>query len=571
MAPRASHLRPIAGPAPADASLHAQSRLADAIAGDTSAWAELYEHSYPALFRQLRYLTGDDAVAEELAQETFARAIAGAARYDRRRPFAAWVHGIALNVVRKHWRKRSSTSKAHANLRLVAAVAGQDVRTSPLEGHVQRQRSEMLYDLLQGLPDRWREAFILARSRGAERGGNRATPRDLSKERHRPRDKGSRSSARRNPASRLDRRHGGRRMTGPRTTDDEQLDRGVDAMADAADAEALRAGARPVPPFAAVMARAHRIDPRRVPSTQVAAATRAATDERATNPRSRDRWTRAGCAGNPPKRALPNAPEALPPPLARPVARQNRFVAFIAAGSVLAAAAIVAAFVSVRGNALDRQAAEEGKVQAAAQAATDETGGVAVIPTPPSLEGASAPPRRAPKTEVAPLETIEGSTVDVSPFADPPPDETPSHESPPQESVPQESPTVESPRRPKPKALAQLDARAQRALAAGDLAAADAALAELIRRGGRTALAEAAFGDRFAIAHRLSGAAAQRKLWRAYLKRFKSGRFADDARAGLCRRALGERDACWQRYLDDFPSGAYRAQAERALATDAQP
>ncbi|MEM6990365.1 MAG: sigma-70 family RNA polymerase sigma factor [Myxococcota bacterium] len=121
---------------------------------------------YPALFRQLRYLTGDDALAEELAQETFARAIASAGRYDARRPFGAWVYGIGLNVVRKHWRKRTSTTKAHASLRVVSSVHGHGDHGSPHEGHVQRERSRMLYDLLETLPERWREAFILREIEG---------------------------------------------------------------------------------------------------------------------------------------------------------------------------------------------------------------------------------------------------------------------------------------------------------------------------------------------------------------------------------------------------------------------
>ncbi|HEY0138362.1 MAG TPA: sigma factor, partial [Nannocystis sp.] len=43
-----------------------------ACAGDVSAWSEIYARHYPQLLRQLRHLTGDLAVAEELAQETFA-------------------------------------------------------------------------------------------------------------------------------------------------------------------------------------------------------------------------------------------------------------------------------------------------------------------------------------------------------------------------------------------------------------------------------------------------------------------------------------------------------------------
>src|SRR5687768_1201178 len=109
----ATHLRLCPAPghdhdaAPAHAPL-----VARACAGDIGAWGQLYERCYDGLLRQLRHLTGDLAIAEELAQETFAQAMASRARYDRTRSFEAWLHGIALNMARKHWRSRRNTTAA---------------------------------------------------------------------------------------------------------------------------------------------------------------------------------------------------------------------------------------------------------------------------------------------------------------------------------------------------------------------------------------------------------------------------------------------------------------------------
>ena len=86
-------------------------------------------------------------------------------------------------------------------------------------------------------------------------------------------------------------------------------------------------------------------------------------------------------------------------------------------------------------------------------------------------------------------------------------------------------------------------------------------LAGNLRRGG---LVELAFGDRFTIAHRRGNAKQQVSLWKSYLRRFPTGRLADDARAGLCRHAPPPRRAgCWREYLRDFPGGAYSEQARR--------
>jgi RNA polymerase sigma-70 factor, ECF subfamily len=131
--------------------------------GDVAAWSKIYEAHHPAVYRRLRYLCGDPAVAEELAQETFARAMAHHARYDGRRPFAGWLFGIALNIARKHHRKRGNTSRAMQGLRDMTPAGSAD---DPAGTHLRRERSRMLYELLDELPDRWREAFVLREIEG---------------------------------------------------------------------------------------------------------------------------------------------------------------------------------------------------------------------------------------------------------------------------------------------------------------------------------------------------------------------------------------------------------------------
>jgi len=69
-------------------------------ADEPSAFAEVYRRHRPAVEDRLRRLTRDRHVAGELASDTFAEALAGAARYEPARgPVPAWLHGIA----RHHW------------------------------------------------------------------------------------------------------------------------------------------------------------------------------------------------------------------------------------------------------------------------------------------------------------------------------------------------------------------------------------------------------------------------------------------------------------------------------------
>jgi hypothetical protein len=114
---------------------------------------------------------------------------------------------------------------------------------------------------------------------------------------------------------------------------------------------------------------------------------------------------------------------------------------------------------------------------------------------------------------------------------------------------------------------ADLDAIEREALTAwraGDLAEAERLLLR-IAKSGRSGRAELAYGDLFSIARQRRGTAGQVAMWRAYLERFPRGRFADDARGGVCRRADDAAVArtCWADYLRRHPGGAHVAEAKR--------
>jgi hypothetical protein len=115
--------------------------------------------------------------------------------------------------------------------------------------------------------------------------------------------------------------------------------------------------------------------------------------------------------------------------------------------------------------------------------------------------------------------------------------------------------------------LAALDAAANAALDERRLDEAAEKFEQVTQLGGTSRLADLAFGELFHIAHRRGDTNGQLALWNRYLARFPEGRFADDARAGLCRRAsAATKDECWREYLDDFPKGSYVRQAEQHLA-----
>jgi len=132
--------------------------------GDMHAWAQLYETHFHGLFRHLCYLTSDPVLSEDLAQETFARALGGLARYGERARFSTWLHGIAINVVRKARERRRKADATQARLEVESSAIPQ---SSELERrHLQKRRAAVLARILEQLPDHLREAFVLRDLKG---------------------------------------------------------------------------------------------------------------------------------------------------------------------------------------------------------------------------------------------------------------------------------------------------------------------------------------------------------------------------------------------------------------------
>ena len=119
--------------------------------------------------------------------------------------------------------------------------------------------------------------------------------------------------------------------------------------------------------------------------------------------------------------------------------------------------------------------------------------------------------------------------------------------------------------------LRRLGGEAEQAWQSGDPAGAERKHREIITLAPGSRAADLSYGDLFTLARQRSGPEQEIALWHEYLAAFPHGRYADDARAGLCRRAEPDlRAPCWQQYLTDFPAGVHRTQAERAQA-DASP
>jgi len=66
-------------------------------AGSASDFEALFRAHWPPAFRAAFLIVHDTAAAEDIVQDAFLAAIRALDRFDRRRPFAPWLHRIVVN------------------------------------------------------------------------------------------------------------------------------------------------------------------------------------------------------------------------------------------------------------------------------------------------------------------------------------------------------------------------------------------------------------------------------------------------------------------------------------------
>jgi RNA polymerase sigma-70 factor (ECF subfamily) len=133
--------------------------------GDAGAFEELYRRHKGGLFRFVLRSVRDRAVAEELYQEVWMRAIEARGRYQVQAKFSTWLYTIAHNRLVDHWRKRG--------LKLVSLDQEDDPVDPPAMESLQpekilegKQGLARLVQALEGLPPAQREAFLLHEEAG---------------------------------------------------------------------------------------------------------------------------------------------------------------------------------------------------------------------------------------------------------------------------------------------------------------------------------------------------------------------------------------------------------------------
>ncbi len=139
---------------------------ASAAQGDCAAFNALVKRHKEPLYRFVRRYVGQADDAYDILQDSFVSAWAALPRYDPERPFAPWLHRIALNKCRDFGRRQAVR---RALLRIVAV---EPQEASPSDAEVmdaEAQASNKLRRLnraVADLPVRYKEPLLLTAMEG---------------------------------------------------------------------------------------------------------------------------------------------------------------------------------------------------------------------------------------------------------------------------------------------------------------------------------------------------------------------------------------------------------------------
>jgi RNA polymerase sigma-70 factor (ECF subfamily) len=82
---------------PVESGAEERRLVREAQAGSGTAMSELYSLHWRGAYRAAYLVVHDAAAAEDIAQDGFLAAVKALERFDRRRPFAPWLHRIVVN------------------------------------------------------------------------------------------------------------------------------------------------------------------------------------------------------------------------------------------------------------------------------------------------------------------------------------------------------------------------------------------------------------------------------------------------------------------------------------------
>ena len=122
--------------------------------------AEIVPH-LDVLHRMARTVCGDADVADDIAQDSFLKALKGFGGLKPGTNARSWLARIVQNACRDHWRARSRQGQQDWDDDLQAEVEAQGVDADWQPGIIRDAFEDEIHEALKALPPRWRASVLL--------------------------------------------------------------------------------------------------------------------------------------------------------------------------------------------------------------------------------------------------------------------------------------------------------------------------------------------------------------------------------------------------------------------------
>jgi RNA polymerase sigma-70 factor (ECF subfamily) len=135
-------------------------------AGDIHAFEELHRRYVASIYRLVRRKLGDALLAEDIAQETFMKALKMMDRVDDSFNFGGWVHTVARNLCFDELRRRQRDLRADAgseddDSELMAKLPSTAKGFDPVEVQESNETRRQVWKVAQRLPEKYRLVLTL--------------------------------------------------------------------------------------------------------------------------------------------------------------------------------------------------------------------------------------------------------------------------------------------------------------------------------------------------------------------------------------------------------------------------
>lgn len=114
---------------------------------------QFYEEHYTTVYTYLKSLCGDPDLAEDLASETFLRALTHIEKYDPKFAPTTWLCTIGKNLFFSHYKKKKRLLPLEEHLPIVTP--------SPESLYLEQEQIDRLRDLMKELPPTQRQVVYM--------------------------------------------------------------------------------------------------------------------------------------------------------------------------------------------------------------------------------------------------------------------------------------------------------------------------------------------------------------------------------------------------------------------------